>query len=257
MLLHPYLNYKLPDECNNTGYSLSRIREICSFITQVSGKSFLAALIQLFRHSGIRDRQAGVKKKSHMVSLVAVESFLPLVNVYISGGGFKAFYIYFFVPILGEVIQFDYYLSVDLKPASRCWIFCLDMLFFCLRKSIFDFLTPLDCLLVGRVWWDSASATWYFSEVELWDSDTAAGGFRHFCCLKLFFCNMTHSDMFMYLFWTKDIRVEFWSLWHKKLQKVRMDPTIRNDPQVAFVNGRIHVIGKHPQKSQGIDTKNG
>lgn len=92
MLLHPHLNYKLPDECNSTGCSLSRIREICSFITQVNGKSFLAALIQ-FRHSGIRDRQAGVKKQSHMVSLVAVESFLPLVNVYISGGGFKAVFL--------------------------------------------------------------------------------------------------------------------------------------------------------------------
>lgn len=90
----------------------------------------LAALIQLFRHSGIRDRQAGVKKQSHMVSLVAVESFLPLVNVYISGGGFKAVFCLIFVPILGEVIQFNYYLSIDLKPASRCWIFCLDMLFF-------------------------------------------------------------------------------------------------------------------------------
>lgn len=65
MLLHPYLNYKLPDECNNTGCNLLRIREICSFITQVNGKSFLAALIQLFRHSGIRDRQAGVETVTH------------------------------------------------------------------------------------------------------------------------------------------------------------------------------------------------
>ena len=82
-----------------------------------------------------------------MVSLVAVESFLPLVNVYISGGFIM------FIPILGEVIQFDYSVSIDLRTASRCWIFCLEMLcvFVCLRKSIFDFLTPLDCLFAGRV----------------------------------------------------------------------------------------------------------
>ena len=126
VIIHPYLNYKLPDECNNTGCSLLRIREIFSFITQVNGKSFLAALIQ-FRHSDIVALGTGRQelKQSHMVSLVAVESFLPLVNVYISGGGFKAVF-KMFVPILGEVIQFDYYLSIDLKPASRCWIFCLE-----------------------------------------------------------------------------------------------------------------------------------
>ena len=74
----------------------------------MNGKSFLAALIQ-FRHSGIRDRQAGVETLTHGKSCGSGFCFCHLVNVYISGGGFKAFFFFnFFVPILGEVIQFDY-----------------------------------------------------------------------------------------------------------------------------------------------------
>lgn len=107
------------------------------------------------------------------------------------------------------------------------WTCC----FFCLRKSIFDFLTTVDCLFVGRVWWDSANATWHFSGVELWDSDAAAGGFQHFCCLKLFFGNIWSILICPCTSSFKDIRVEFWNLWHKKIQFVRMDPTIRNDPK--------------------------
>lgn len=158
---------------------------------------------------------------------------------------------------MGEVIQFDYYLSIDLKPASRCWILCLDMLFpFCLRKFIFDFLTPLDCLFAGRVWWDSASATWYFSEVELWDSDTAAGGFRHFCCLKLFFGNIWSILICPCTCSFKDIRVEIWNLWHKK-DSIRSDgPNDSEWPTSWFCKWKdsCNLEVKPPEIPLGIDT---
>lgn len=70
------------------------------------------------------------------------------------------------------------------------------------------------------------------------------------------------SDMFMYLFWTKDTRVEFWNLWHKKLQKVRMDPTIRNDPTSSkswFCKWKdsCNLEVKPPEIPPRIDTQNG